>query len=143
MSRAVTVGLGQRFRSQSKRISSRGEVCCRRSGLGGGSSANENCSLGFGIGCFLVLPGRPAIENEFIFGGVAHIYRNHDPIGGVAWSVGSDVGCCSKLARGFYAVTGARFVVSKYGAKHLGSARKFLCCCFASCVVIQHPTFAF
>ena len=42
MSRAVTVGLDQRFRSQSRRTSSRGEVRCPGSGLGAGPSANEN-----------------------------------------------------------------------------------------------------
>src|SRR5262249_36665777 len=99
MSRAVTVGLGQRFRSQSKRISSRGEVCCRRSGLGGSSSAKENVSplVCFGIGGFPGLLGRAAIENKFVFGGVTQIYRHDHPIGVRAGFLVSGVGGCAEL----------------------------------------------
>src|SRR5215471_2455613 len=106
MSRAVTVGLGQRFRSQSKRISSRGEVCCRRSGFGGVSSANENVSLlvRFGIGGFLGVLGWAAIENKFIFGGVTQIYCHNHSIGGVAGFFGADICCCAKFAGCFDSV---------------------------------------
>src|SRR5262245_10987000 len=113
MSRAVTVGLGQRFKSQSKRISSRGEVCCRRSGLGGGSSANENVSplVCFAIGGFLgsFWGQGAAVDYQFLV--AAQVDGDYDPVGGVPRAFGSDIGSCAQFLRRLDAVTRVCFLV--------------------------------
>src|SRR5215470_6338016 len=117
MSRAVTVGLGQRFRSQSKRISSNGEVCCRRSGLGGGPSANENVvSFRFGIGDFLGVFGWAAIERELLVG--AEVDGDDNALGIGAGFLITGAGGCAELLRSFNAVARRCAVVAEYGAKH-------------------------
>ena len=74
MSRRVMLGLVQNLMSQSRSIC--GWLITALVG-GSGSSANANVSLFcFGIEVFLGLFGRAAIENKFIFGGVAKIYRH-------------------------------------------------------------------
>src|SRR6516162_6796932 len=102
MSRAVTVGLGQRFRSQSRRISSSGEVCCRRSGLGGGPSANVNVSRSpvlFGIAVFLGLFWGAAVDHQLLVG--AQIYRDGEVLGIGAGFLVVEAGGGAELLRGF------------------------------------------
>src|SRR5262245_60485831 len=95
------------------------EVCCGCL-IGAGSSANENVSplVCFAIGGFLGLPGRAAIENEFIFGGVAQIYRHHDSIEVVASFLSSWVRGSPKLTGGVYPMLRTCAVVAEYCAQN-------------------------
>src|SRR6516165_4415492 len=106
MSLAVTVGLDQRFRSQSRRISSNGEVRCLGFGFGEGSSANVNfSSVPFGIEGFLGVLGNAAIENKFVFRRVAQIYCYDEALGiGAGFLVVVEAGGGAELPRSFDAV---------------------------------------
>src|SRR5215467_13666071 len=72
MSRAVTVGLGQRFRSQSKRISSRGEVCWRLSGCSSATGRSRSSRSKIVATVVVSLSGRGVFE---LFGCIPTIDR--------------------------------------------------------------------
>src|SRR5215475_9991298 len=148
MSRAVTVGPGQRFKSQSKRISSRGEVCCWRSGFGGGSSANENCSplVCFGIGVFPIIGGSlwgqgTGVDYQLFV--AAQVDRDDHAIGVGAGFLVAGAGSCAELLCGFNAVTRTGALVFQDSSEHCRGFGKLFGGSLASCVSIEHPAFTF
>src|SRR6516225_4933641 len=119
MSRLLMVGLGHFWRKVS---SSCAGSSLAGAGPGGGSSANVNVvsPVSLGIAVFLRLLGRAAVDKNFVFGGVAQIYRDGEPFGIGDVFLVVEAGGGAELLRGFDPVPRVCPLVAEDGPHDLG-----------------------